>query len=81
MAPAVVQSTWSMGILNERAATAGDAQEASVEARRQPPPADSCHVWAADGELVRMVQRGETLRPMLTVRDRLVDLGRDPEAR
>jgi hypothetical protein len=38
-------------------------------------------VWAADGDLVAKVQRGETLRPMLTVRDRLVDLGRDPEAR
>ena len=81
MAPAVVQSTWSMGILNQREATAGDDAEAPAGARRQPPPADSCHVWAADGELVRMVQRGETLRPMLTVRDRLVELGRDPEVR
>jgi hypothetical protein len=80
MAPAVVQSTWSMGILNQREATASDDQEVPVATRRQPPPADSCHVWAADGDLVRMVQRGETLRPMLTVRDRLVDLGRDPEA-
>ena len=80
MAPAVVQSTWSMGILNQREATAGDDREVSVGTRRPTPPADSCHVWAADGELVRMVERGETLRPMLTVRDRLVDLGRDPEA-
>jgi hypothetical protein len=38
-------------------------------------------VWAADGELVGKVQRGEALRPMLTVRDRLVALGRDPEVR
>ena len=51
MAPAVVQSTWSMGILNQREATAGDDPEASTGARRQPPPADSCHVWAAGGEL------------------------------
>jgi hypothetical protein len=78
MAPAVVQSTWSMGILNQRQATADDAEPAG--ARRQPPPADSCHVWAADGELVDKVRRGETLSPMLTVRDRLVELGRDPDA-
>jgi hypothetical protein len=70
-----------MGILNQREATAGDDREVPGGTRRQPPPADSCHVWAADGDLVKMVQRGETLRPMLTVRDRLVDLGRDPEAR
>ncbi len=76
MAPAVVQSTWSMGILNQRQATAHDADPPG--ARRQPPPADSCHVWAADGELVDKVRRGETLSPMLTVRDRLVELGRDP---
>jgi hypothetical protein len=78
MAPAVVQSSWSMGILNQREAPADDAESAG--ARRQPPPADSCHVWAADGELVAKVRRGETLRPMLTVRDRLVELGRDPDA-
>jgi hypothetical protein len=37
-------------------------------------------VWAADGELVAKIRRGETLRPMLTVRDRLMALGREPEA-
>jgi len=79
MGPAVVQSTWSMGILNQREMTAGDDPEASTGARRQPPPADSCHVWAAGGELVTMVERGETPRPMLPVRDRLVALGREPD--
>ena len=78
MAPAVVQSTWSMVIVNGRDATAVDP-EASSGGRRQPPPADSCHVWAAGGELQTKVQRGEPLQPMLTVRDRLVELGRDPE--
>jgi len=79
MAPAVVQSTWSMGILNQRAATSnGEAESAGTH--RQPPPADSCHVWATGGELVEKVRRGETLRPMLTVQERLVALGRDPDA-
>jgi Protein of unknown function (DUF2889) len=55
MAPAVVQSTWSMGILNQRETTASDDQEVPAGTRRQSPPADSCHVWAADGDLVRMV--------------------------
>jgi hypothetical protein len=79
MAPAVVQSTWSMGILNERETTAGSGRP-PAGSRRQPPPADSCHVWATGGELVTLVERGETLRPMLPVRDRLAALGRDPEA-
>ncbi len=79
MAPAVVQSTWSMVIVNGRDATADDDPEGSSGGRRQPPPADSCHVWAAGGELQTKVQRGEPLQPMLTVRDRLVELGRDPE--
>lgn len=77
MAPAVVQSTWSMGILNERDAPAID----TGGNRRTPPPADSCHVWVSGGELVTLVERGETLRPMLPVRDRLLALGRDPDAR
>ena len=79
MAPAVVQSTWSMGILNQRAATSNGAAEPAGRPR-QPPPADSCHVWALDGDLVEKVRRGETLRPMLTVQERLVALGRDPDA-
>lgn len=80
MAPAVVQSAWSMEILNQRETAALVDRDDSVATPRQPPPADSCHVWAADGDLVAKVQRGETLRPMLTVRNRLADLGRDPEA-
>ncbi len=80
MAPAVVQSTWSMGILNQRDATTAEGEAEAGGARRQPPPADSCHVWAADGEFVARVTRGETLRPMIPVYDRLVALGRDPDA-
>lgn len=79
MAPAVVQSTWSMGILNQR--ESGVGADVVGGGRRQPPPADSCHVWASGGELVAKVERGETLRPMLPVRDRLLELGRDPEGR
>lgn len=76
MAPAVVQSTWSMGILNQRAAMADDPDAGN--ARRSPPPSDSCHVWAADGELATRVRAGEILAPMIPVRDRLHALGRDP---
>jgi Protein of unknown function (DUF2889) len=79
MAPAVVQSTWSMGILAQRDAPAGD--DASGAQSRQPPPADSCHVWASGGELVTMVERGGPVPTMLTVRTRLGELGRDPDGR
>jgi hypothetical protein len=79
MAPAVVQSTWSMGILSQREATTADP--GAAPARRLPPPADSCHVWAAEGELATRVQQGEILPPMIPVRDRLRALGRAHESR
>jgi len=75
MAPAVVQAVWSMGILNQREATARDPEVAG--ARRQLPPTDSCHVWAADGELTTRAAQGEILPPMIPVRERLSALGRE----
>ncbi len=78
MAPAVVQSTWSMGILNEREPPPPKAgHRPDPDANRRRPTAATCGL--AGGELVTLVQRGETLRPMLPVRDRLVALGRDPQ--
>ena len=83
MAPAVVLSPWSMGIHNDRGASAVDDSSTldGSGGRRQPPPADSCHVWASGGVLVTMVERGEPIRPMLPVHDRLLELGRDPDER
>ena len=73
MAPAVVQSTWSMRVLGRRGGT-------------EPPVTDgvavqnlnTCHVWADDGELVGRVRQGERFGPGIPVRERLVELGRDP---
>lgn len=75
MAPAVVQSTWSMRILNQRAGTPAETFSGAFQDRNQ----DTCHVWASDGELMAAVERGDAIGPGLPVRNRLVELGQDPQ--
>lgn len=79
MAPAVVQSTWSMRLLGRKAAAArGESVSlGSPEARQTAvlPNLDTCHVWAADGDLVQRVERGEVVTPGIPVRERLEALG------
>jgi hypothetical protein len=82
IAPAVVQSTWSMRVLNrrERPDAASPFGLDTPEGRRAAvlPNLDTCHVWAADGELVARVERGEMVTPGIPVRERLEALGLDP---
>ena len=73
MAPAVVQSTWSMRVLGRRAGT-----QSAADTRVDALNLNTCHVWAEDGELVTRVRQGEHFGPGIPVRDRLVRLGRDP---
>ena len=77
MAPAVVQSTWSMRILNQRA---GEGAPEPVD-RFRTRNVDTCHVWASDGDLLAAADRGETIGPGLPVRRRILELGRDPGER
>ncbi|NNE72338.1 MAG: DUF2889 domain-containing protein [Acidimicrobiales bacterium] len=80
MAPAVLQSLWSMDLKRRR-----DRPDA-------PPPVDdpdlaarfahnvnTCHIWAEDGEHVATLGRGEFPPPPLQIRRRLADLGRSEE--
>jgi hypothetical protein len=73
MAPAVVQSTWSMRVLGRREGT-----QSVADTRVDTLNLNTCHVWAEDGELVTRVRQGEHFGPGIPVRDRLVKLGRDP---
>jgi hypothetical protein len=81
MAPAVVQSTWSMRVLNRRDGVDGEstpiADPRAAARAAVLPNLDTCHVWAADGELVARVERGEVVTPGIPVRDRLAALGVD----
>jgi hypothetical protein len=73
MAPAVVQSTWSMRHFDRRGGD-GPIPVDTFRARN----VDTCHVWAAEGLWVGAAARGEVVGPGLPVRRRLVELGRDP---
>lgn len=81
MAPAVVQSTWSVSIRDGRARGEAVGLHAA-EDREQKIVANTntCHIWSADGEHVAKLRRGESSDfPPLPIRDRLKALGRDGE--
>ena len=80
MAPAVIQSTWSMRTLAQR--EAGLTME---EARANSDPRDSlkfnlntCHVWDEGGDMVAGVLSGRAFEVPLWAERRLTELGRDP---
>lgn len=77
MAPAVVQSIWSMGVRRSRAAgKAPGAVDGPGRTERFAGNLNTCHVWAEDGEHVAALSRGESPSPPLQVRRRLAELGR-----
>jgi hypothetical protein len=80
MAPAVVQSTWSVSVADARAAgrPAGAGPQKNRDARFSE-NLNTCHVWDEDGEHVAAMRRDETAPPPLQVTERLVQLGRSPD--
>jgi hypothetical protein len=87
MAPAVVQSTFSMRMQAMRDMAAANGRRAdstpiasTPEQRRQmyAHNINSCHVWDEDGEWVASIERGDAVEQPLWITDRLVKLGRDP---
>lgn len=81
MAPAVVQSMWSVNFRNARRQPAAAENTPPAEANRERMFAgnlNTCHVWAEDGEHVASLRRGEMPPPPLPVTKRLEELGRDP---
>ncbi|MDH3754746.1 MAG: DUF2889 domain-containing protein [Acidimicrobiia bacterium] len=79
MAPAVVQSTWSVHVrsLREAGGHTGEIDGAARE-RQVAGNINTCHVWAEDGEHVTRLQAGEPPPPLLQIASRLEKLGRDP---
>ena len=81
MAPAVIQATWSVSIRagREQGQRVGLHNSADRDKRIRA-NTNTCHIWAADGEHVATLKRGEQSGfPPLPVRDRLRELGRDEE--
>ena len=79
LAPAIVQSTWSLSLIEgRRRAAAGEVVDDSRGSKFEG-NLNTCHVWAEDGEHVALLRKGERPGPPLQVSERLVQLGRDPE--
>lgn len=74
MAPAVVQSTWSMRILDRREGVGASRSGEGFQERNR----DTCHVWASDGEHMARIERGENVGPGIPVRRRLEERAQDP---
>lgn len=82
MAPAVVQSTWSMHIRSQRDRTPGPDDPVAPNGDlvdRQLLNVGTCHIWAEDGDHVALVRKGTAARLGIPIRERLLALGRDPE--
>jgi hypothetical protein len=81
MAPAVVQSTWSVSIRRSRAENRplGSGNDAERD-KRIFANTNTCHIWSEGGEHITAIRRGERegMGP-LPVRDRLRELGREEE--
>lgn len=79
MAPAIVQSTWSVAIQASRDAGRPPGLHGTADReKRIAANTNTCHIWAERGEHVAALKRGDPPKgPMLVVRDRLRELGRD----
>lgn len=82
MAPAVVQSVWSLSV--RRGTTLSGSRSQLTSAEREQRIAgnlNTCHVWAENGQHVDKLRRGDTSEfPPLPVKHRLRNLGRDDQA-
>lgn len=82
MAPAVVQSIWSLSV-REKTTLSGKDSRLTAEEREQRVAGNlnTCHVWAENGEHVEKIRRGDTSEfPPLPVKERLRELGRDEKS-
>jgi hypothetical protein len=78
LAPAVVQSTWSLNLLQRRAGRPSENDGVDPTTAKFAANVNTCHVWAEDGSHVASIRRGDRPGPPIPVRERLEVLGRDP---
>lgn len=82
MAPAVVQSTWSVSVRNGRR-TGRSRSDLSAAEREQRIAGNqnTCHIWSEHGDHVAALREGRPSGyPPLPIRERLRALGRDEES-
>ncbi len=79
MAPAVVQSVWSLAVREGTTLSGGRSRLTSAEReQRIAGNLNTCHVWAENGAHVAKLRGGDASEfPPLPVKDRLRALGRD----
>jgi Protein of unknown function (DUF2889) len=77
MAPVAIQSIWSINLA--QASAKGDSPFDTQQARQGAlmANANTCHVWAEDGEQVTGLRNGEPMEVPLWVTKRFSELGRD----
>jgi hypothetical protein len=79
MGPVAVQASWSLVNLHTDPADRVNEEVGDEERQRRIRlNADTCHVWADDGEHLAAVARGEAMSRPQWETDRLVQLGIDP---
>jgi hypothetical protein len=85
MAPAVIQSGWSMRLSRSRDSVDVDSPAApagpdAVREDRLGRNLNTCHVWAEDGDLLRRLRAGERIGPGISIQARLRERGEDADA-
>lgn len=80
MAPVAVQCIWSMQAIKMQQNAGAPMEPVSPEARRKAMSINlnTCHVWAEDGENMRLIDAGLPLDPPLQIMRRFKELGKDP---
>lgn len=78
LAPVAIQSMYSMQMTDSDGYKPWDSENRTEEerTRAQAFVNDSCHVWAADGDMMVASQRGEPLEAPIWIRERLGKLDR-----
>ena len=82
MAPAVIQSAWSLTVSAARdsGVAPNDSSDADARESMVRRNLNTCHIWAEDGEVIQLIRKGDAKRSApMQVAQRLVELGRDPD--